>query len=168
MTRTDHVVTPARRSVGTLLLLIAVPEIVGGLEAKLFPTGDSAWFRHLKKPSYEPPSWLFGIVWPVLYLLMGIASYRFWQCLPNSPVARRAWRWYWVQFIIQAAWTPVFFGRHAIGRALVVIIALWLVLLPFLRRAREFDRKVMWLLVPYFVWVTFAVTLNYGFWVLND
>jgi benzodiazapine receptor len=99
---------------------------------------------------------------------MGIVSYRFWQSLPNSPVAHRAWRWYWVQFVIQAAWTPVFFGLHAIGPALAVIIALWLVLLPFLRRAHEFDRKVMWLLVPYLAWVTFAITLNYGLWVLND
>jgi tryptophan-rich sensory protein len=79
------------------------------------------WYAALNKPEWNPPSWIFGPVWTLLYLLMAVAAWRVWR--------RDGWRWplrfYFVQLALNAAWTPVFFGAHRIGLALVVIAALW-------------------------------------------
>ena len=124
--------------------------------------GSDAWYQALTKPPGTPPPWVFGPVWTVLYLLMGVALGRL--------ISRKVWHAVWVfliQFTLNLIWTPVFFGAHRVDAALAVIGALWFGLVSTILLARTFDRTSAGLLLPYFVWVSYATYLNAGFLWLN-
>jgi tryptophan-rich sensory protein len=124
--------------------------------------GSDSWYRELVKPPGTPPSWVFGPVWSVLYLMMGTALGRL--------IYRRAWPavgTFGFQMILNLAWTPVFFGAHRIGAALFVIVSMWLGVWMTILLARKSDPLSAGLLVPYLVWVSYATYLNVGFFWLN-
>lgn len=124
--------------------------------------GDGSWYRALEKTPGTPPSWVFGPVWSVLYVMMGVAAGRL--------IYRRAWpavRLFGLQFILNLAWTPVFFGAQQVALALAVIFALWLALLGTILAAHKRDRLSAWLLLPYLAWVSYASYLNVGIFLLN-
>ncbi|MEO5914325.1 MAG: TspO/MBR family protein [Luteolibacter sp.] len=124
--------------------------------------GSDTWYQELAKPPGTPPPWVFGPVWSVLYLLMGMALGRL--------VFLKAWTAVWVfamQFTLNLIWTPVFFGVHRIDVALLVIAALWFGLVSTIQLARKSDIVAAWMLVPYWLWVSYAAYLNAGFFWLN-
>lgn len=124
--------------------------------------GDNSWYQVLEKPPGTPPPWVFGPVWSVLYVMMGVAAGRL--------VFRRAWPavgLFGLQFALNLAWTPVFFGAREVGLALAVILALWVSLLATILLARKRDRVSAWLLVSYLAWVSYATYLNAGIFWLN-
>lgn len=125
-------------------------------------SGGGAWYAALQKPPGTPPSWLFGPVWSVLYLLMGIALGRLIHRREGSTVIL-----FTIQFLLNLAWTPVFFGAHAIGWALVIILAMWLFLALTIWSAEKVDRVSPWLLVPYLLWTMYATYLNAAIGWLN-
>ncbi len=126
-------------------------------------TPPGAWYQTLQKPEWNPPSWIFGPVWTLLYLGMAIAAWLVWRNGARSG----ALRWYLIQLALNAAWTPVFFGAHQIGAALLVILCLWLSILLTLRAFWQISRPAGLLLVPYLAWVSFATALNVTLWRLN-
>lgn len=129
-----------------------------------FGTGmPGAWYASLSKPSWNPPSWLFGPAWTFLYMLMAVAAWLVWKRAGFS----RPLVLYFVQLALNAAWTPLFFGAHAIGWALIEIVALWIAILATLLSFRRVDTTAGWLLGPYLAWVTFATFLNFSLWQLN-
>ncbi len=121
------------------------------------------WYAALSKPTWNPPAWIFGPVWTLLYLMMAIAAWLIWK--------REGWRrplWlYVVQLLLNAAWTPIFFGAHQLGWALLEIMVLWIAVLLTLLNFRCVSRTAAWLFVPYLAWVTFAAFLNFTLWRLN-
>lgn len=125
------------------------------------PPGD--WYASLAKPEWNPPAWIFGPVWTLLYLLMAVAAWMVWK--------RAGWRrplWlYLMQLALNAAWTPVFFGAHQIGWALVEIIALWTAILMTMLAFLRVNKAAGWMMAPYLAWVTFAAFLNFTLWRLN-
>lgn len=122
-----------------------------------------AWYAALNKPSWNPPSWLFGPAWTLLYTLMAIAAWLVWKRVGLSkPLVL-----YFVQLALNAAWTPLFFGAHAMGWALVEIVALWIAILATLLSFRRVNTTAGWLFAPYLAWVTFATCLNFTLWRLN-
>lgn len=124
--------------------------------------GDDSWYRAIVKPPGTPPGWVFGPVWSILYLMMGIALGRL--------IVRRAWPAVWVfamQMVLNLVWTPVFFGLHQIAVALAVIGALWFGVLATILFSRKVDGISAWLLTPYLIWVTYASYLNAGLLWLN-
>jgi|UniRef100_UPI003782F5D3 benzodiazapine receptor len=122
-----------------------------------------AWYAALNKPSWNPPAWLFGPAWTLLYTLMAIAAWMVWKRVGfGKPL-----KLYFVQLALNAAWTPIFFGAHQLGWALVEIVALWVAILMTLLSFRRVNTTAGWLFVPYLVWVTFAMTLNFTLWKLN-
>lgn len=130
-----------------------------------FFTADAVrqWYPTLLKPAWNPPAWLFGPVWTTLYVMMAVAAYRIGQRARRGlPLAL-----FLLQLAFNAAWSPVFFGAHRIGAALVVLAALWLTLAAttfvFFRR----DKFAGALLVPYLAWCSFAGALNFTLWRLN-
>jgi translocator protein len=125
------------------------------------PPGD--WYAALNKPSFNPPDWIFGPVWTVLYVMIGVAGWRIWKVAPKSA----AMLWWFAQMALNAAWSPTFFGLRQMGLALVVILALWLVIGATIRAAWPLDRPAALLLVPYLAWVSFATVLNAALWKLN-
>lgn len=143
--------------VGLILVTFCAP-----LAGMFSPPVD--WYVSINKPAWNPPSWIFGPVWTALYLMMAAAACLVWR--------RDGWRrplWlYLVQLLLNAAWTPVFFGAREIGWALVVILVLWAAILVTLLAFRQVSRAAGWMLVPYLAWVSFATVLNLTLWRMNS
>jgi translocator protein len=140
-----------------LLLVLGGGLAIGGL------TTPGPWFAALAKPSFNPPAWLFGPVWTVLYVLIAIAGWRVWQ-RDRSGWPMKFWG---AQLALNFLWSPVYFGAHQIGLAFVVIILMLAAIVAFIATAWRQDRVAAWLFVPYAAWVAFASVLNGAIWVLN-
>lgn len=123
-----------------------------------------AWYEGLNKPAWHPPNWLFGPVWSVLYLLMGISAWRVW--LKGDGVGG-ALLLFLVQLAFNALWTPLFFGMHRPDLALVCIVVLLVLIVATRRAFRQYDGLAAWLLIPYLLWVAFATALNAVLWRMN-
>ncbi|MGY6587354.1 MAG: TspO/MBR family protein [Wenzhouxiangella sp.] len=127
-----------------------------------FPPGE--WYASLERPFFAPPNWLFGPVWTVLYILIAIAGWLLWQ---RQGLWSVAMRWWWAQMLLNALWTPLFFGWNLLGLALVEMALLWLAIAMTIRFGYRVRPLAAWLLAPYLAWVSFAWVLNAGFWWLN-
>lgn len=121
------------------------------------------WYEGLAKPWFNPPAWVFGPAWSILYVLIAIAGWRIWM-LPSKGAAMLFW---WLQLAFNFIWTPVFFVAHQLGLALVVVGVMLVLILAFIASAWNRDRLAALLFVPYALWVTFATTLNAAIWWLN-
>ena len=125
-----------------------------------------SWYAQLQKPSWNPPNWIFGPVWTLLYTLMAIAAWWVWR-----QGGFRAQRWplclFLAQLLFNALWTPLFFGLHRPGLAFVDMVLLWLALLGAVIQFWKVRPLAGALLVPYLAWVTFAGVLNFTLWQLN-
>lgn len=128
----------------------------------VFAKPDS-WYADLTKPEWNPPSWIFGPVWTLLYLMMAVAAWLVWKRVGWH----RALVFYFIQLLLNAAWTPIFFGAHELGWALVVIILMWFAILLTIRTFFQISKPAGWMLAPYLAWVTFATFLNFTLWRMN-
>ena len=146
--------------IGSLIVFLVVPQLVGILGALGTGTGMTPWYAELNKPSFQPPSWVFGPVWTLLYLSMGYAAWRVYQHWPRDAARRTALTWFGAQLVLNAAWSPIFFGAHAITLALGVIVLLWIAVLGTILTFRKVDALASYLLWPYLAWVSFATVLN--------
>lgn len=122
-----------------------------------------AWYAALQTPSWNPPPWLFVPAWTLLYTLMAIAAWLVWKRVGFS----RPLVLYFVQLALNAAWTPIFFGAHQLGFALIEIVVMWIAILLTLLSFRRVNTTAGWLFVPYLAWVSFATVLNFTLWRLN-
>ena len=125
-------------------------------------SGGGDWYQDLQKPPGKPPAWLFGPVWTVLYLLMGVAAGRLIHRRASGAVTL-----FVIQFLLNLAWTPVFFGAHAIGWALVILFGIWGFLAFTIRSADKADHLSAVLLLPYLLWIMYATYLNAAIGWLN-
>jgi tryptophan-rich sensory protein len=146
---------------GSLLLFILL--VVAGGTFIGMTTQPGPWYEALQKPWFNPPNWIFGPVWTVLYIMIGIAGWRIWRAGDNGA-AMTAW---WVQLVLNFAWSPAFFAMQNILLALVVVSAMWLAIVTFMVLAARTDRTAVWLFVPYLAWVSFAAVLNASIYALN-
>lgn len=142
------------------LLLVTAVAVFG---SRFMP---GAWYAALAKPSWTPPGWVFGPVWTTLYLLMAWAAWLVWR-RGGEAGGRPALACYGVQLVLNALWSWIFFGRHAIGAALADLALLWLAILATLLLFWRVRRLAGLLLVPYLAWVTMAGFLNHAVWRLN-
>lgn len=128
--------------------------------------GPGGWYDTLKKPSWNPPGWLFGPVWSALYTMMGVAAWQVWR---QGGWARqsRPLGIFLVQLALNALWTPLFFGWHLPGVAFAEIVLLWLAIAATMVAFRPVSRPALLLLAPYLAWVSFAAVLNFTLWRLN-
>lgn len=148
-----------------LLISLAIPLAVGGLSALL--SGSMSGYRALNQPPLSPPGWLFPVVWTILYLLMGYASYRVWTSDKDPQKVRRALILYAVQLFLNFLWSILFFGFEWRLAAFFLLIALWVLILLTIRAFSSVDEIAGDLLIPYILWVTFAGYLNLGIVLLN-
>lgn len=125
------------------------------------------WYQTLEPPPGTPPNWVFGPVWTLLYAAIGTALALVWHRVPKSKPKRHALTLFGVQFALNLAWSPVFFGLHRIDVALAVIATLLAAVLMTIRRFLPLDRLAAGLLAPYALWVGYATYLNAGFLMLN-
>lgn len=138
---------------------VAVAALVGGLGV----AGTAEEYRSLDQPPWAPPSWLFGPVWTVLYAMIAVAGWLVWR--------RAGWTHaltaYAVQLVLNAIWTPIFFGAGQYGLALADIVVLWVMIGVTVLLFRPISRPAMYLLLPYWAWVSFATALNAAIWHAN-
>jgi len=151
--------------IGILWVLGVV--LLGGLGGVLVGGSGGGWYESLRRPVGTPPDWVFGPVWTVLYVMMGISLALLWARGGPARERRVALLWFAVQLALNLAWTPIFFGAQMLGWALVVIVCLWGAIGAAVWAARGVDRVASWLLVPYWIWVSYATYLNAGFWLLD-
>ncbi len=149
-----------------LTISIAIAQAAGLIGSLFTITSIPTWFAALDKPWFSPPNWIFGPVWTLLYTLMGIAAFLIYR-QRKHPQAKQAMVAYSVQLTLNAAWSIIFFGSHAIGLALVEIIAMWAAIVWTIALFARVDRRAAWILVPYLAWVSFATMLNAALWRLN-
>lgn len=147
-----------------LALSIAVPLGLGSLSGyAMRGETQSQWYTTLKKPSWQPPAWLFGPVWTTLYIMMGVAFWRVWRAgAPTLPVTLYA-----VQLALNVAWTFLFFKKRNLTLALVDIVTLVAVLVATTAAFYNTDRTAGLLLLPYLAWTTFATALSARIYTLN-
>jgi len=124
------------------------------------------WYAEIAKPSWTPPNWLFGPVWTILFSLMATAAWIVW-CKHGMKNARNAFAWFGIQLILNSLWSILFFGWNNPGAAAVEILFLWLAILLTLVTFSKKSKTASLLLVPYFVWVSFAMVLNITIWQMN-
>jgi len=129
-----------------------------------FPPGS--WYAGLEKSALTPPGWVFPVAWSLLYLTIGIALYCF--LVGARPRERRfPLAVFAVQLVLNAAWSWIFFGRHAIGAALFEIVVLWVAIVGTIIAFAKHSAGAAKLLVPYLAWVSFATYLNFAIWRMN-
>ncbi|PSP56652.1 TspO protein [Halobacteriales archaeon QS_1_67_19] len=149
-----------------LLGSVVLCQLAGVVPAILTAEDVATWYPTLAQPSFTPPDWVFGPVWTVLYLLMGVSLYLVYRS-DGGQTRRLALAAFGVQLVFNASWTLVFFGAHAIFGGLVVILALLGAILATVGLFVRIDRRAAALLVPYLLWVGYATALTYAFWQLN-
>lgn len=148
--------------IGWIALCFAVGAVSSLFSAPEIPT----WYAGLAKPLLTPPNAVFAPVWIVLYALMAVAAWLVWRTRPSS-CRRNGLRLFWVQLWFNLLWSWIFFSRHQIGTALIDLVVLWIAIALTISNFRKVSHTAAWLMVPYLVWVAFAIYLNFGFWRLN-
>ncbi|HTY13364.1 MAG TPA: TspO/MBR family protein [Candidatus Omnitrophota bacterium] len=127
----------------------------------------SVWYAFLVKPPLNPPNWIFGPVWTLLYFLMAVAAWLVWRKGLADPNVRDALSIFIVQLVLNVLWSFSFFGVRMPIFGFLVIIGLWVAILATVLRFFKIDRTAGWLMVPYLLWVSFASYLNLGVALLN-
>lgn len=157
-----------KNAIISLTVALLVPVSVGLLGSIATGESVSTWYQTLKKPAWNPPSWVFGPVWTLLYALMGAASWLIWRKrVEEKKEVRTALTWYGVQLGLNGLWSFIFFGARRPDLALIEIVVLWFAILITVVKFSRLDRLAMALLIPYHLWVTFATALNATIWWLN-
>jgi benzodiazapine receptor len=153
--------------IGRLICSISVCLLTGFLGSLATRNSIATWYAQLSRPSFTPPDWTFGVVWPALYVIMGISAFLIWNKGLERSKVKVALGIFAVQLILNGLWTPIFFGLHLIGLALVEIVMLWGAILLTILAFWRVSKTAALLLVPYILWVSFAVLLNASLFLLN-
>lgn len=150
-------------------IAVAAPQIVGVVGALAGPAASGGWYRRLAKPAWRPPDAVFGPVWTLLYLLMGLASFLVWKEAggPYRDLVPWALALYAVQLVLNLAWSWLFFRLRSPLAGLLDLGALTAVLVATVGAFFRVSRAAGWLLVPYLLWVLFALALNASIWRRN-
>ena len=154
------------KNTGIFIIAIIIPQLAGALGAFFTMQSVDGWYLTLVKPGWNPPAWVFGPVWTLLYTMMGIASFLIWKKRGTIRVSK-ALAFYGVQLIFNILWSMLFFGSKNIGLALIEIIVLWVLIFITLKEFYKINKNAALLLIPYLLWVTFASFLNFNLWLLN-
>ena len=149
-----------------LLLAIAICMTVAGAGGLFTADSVAQWYTTLHKPAWTPPSWLFGPVWTILYLMMAIAAWLVWR-RREVEKAKGALGLFILQLALNAAWSPLFFGLKNPLVGLLDIVLLWAAILATLIHFRKISTAAGALLIPYWLWVSYATALNGAIWWMN-
>ncbi len=150
-----------------LILSLLICQLAGFIGSLFTTPSISEWYNYLEKPSFTPPNWIFSPVWISLFVLMGISLYMVWNKGWKEPLQKRALFFFGTQFVLNILWSIIFFGLRTPFFALLEIILLWISILGTIITFSRVSKKAALLLVPYFLWVSFAAFLNYSLWTLN-
>ena len=151
----------------TLVVFVLICQAAGGIGGLFTATSVGTWYAALRKPPYNPPGWIFGPVWTVLYALMGVAAWLVVRRGWDSVAVKAALAAFVAQLVLNMLWSAVFFGMRSPGIAFIELLGLWVAILVTIRLFWRVSPTAGALLVPYVLWVSFAAVLNYSIWRLN-
>ena len=150
-----------------LIVSIVVCQLAGVIGGLFTSRSVSTWYPTLKKPSFNPPDWVFGPVWISLYFLMGVSAYLVWRKGLAQDGAKVALTVFLAQLVLNSAWSVAFFGLRSPLSGVVVIAFLWIAIVATMILFSRVSTPAVILLIPYVVWVSFAAVLNTSIYLLN-
>ena len=150
-----------------LIFSLVLPLAIGGISGYLVRNEmNDEWFNTLAKPSFNPPSFLFGLVWTALYILMGVSMVLIWNTF-KTELRQKALAVFGVQLFFNFWWSILFFSFHTIYLSVVDILLMWFLIIYMIILFKKIKPVAAYLQIPYLVWVTFATVLNISIWYLN-
>jgi tryptophan-rich sensory protein len=150
-----------------LIASVLLCQLAGAAGSVFTVSSLTDWYSLLEKPVFNPPSWVFFPVWTLLYTLMGISLYIVWEKGLHDREVKIGLLIFGIQLILNVLWSFLFFGLRSPYYGFVGIIFLWLAILLTIVQFRNISKTASYLLIPYILWVSFAVLLNYNLWTLN-
>lgn len=150
-----------------LLASVITCQLAGIIGAVFTISAIPLWYNTLIKPSFNPPAWIFGPVWTILYTMMGVALFIIWTTKSKQKEKPAAILIFFLQLSLNTLWSPIFFGAQSPFMGLIIIILLWITILMTIIKFFKVSKVAGGLLVPYFLWVSFATILNFSIWQLN-
>ena len=155
------------KQTGIILAFILGTELAGIIGSIFTVDSIPTWYVTLVTPAWNPPSWIFGPVWTILFALMGIAAYLVWRKRTHNKGTRSSLVFYGIQLIFNTLWSIIFFGLKNPGLAFADIIILLLMIVVTTVKFWKIDRYAGILFLPYLLWVSFATVLNFAIWQMN-
>ncbi|MCX6813595.1 MAG: tryptophan-rich sensory protein [Candidatus Azambacteria bacterium] len=146
---------------------ILLPLLAGAVGSFFTMPAVNSWYKEIAKPPFNPPNWIFGPVWTLLYILMGIALYLVWQSGVGAKKKKIAVSVFTAQLALNILWSVIFFGLKNFNFSFVELVALWGLILINLVLFSKIKKIAGWLLLPYLFWASFAAVLNFFIWQLN-
>ncbi len=154
-------------NIAGLIFWLGICYLTAWIGAQVSPgIGPSEWYESINKPGWNPPAWLFGPVWTILYTLMGIAAWIVWKNY-RWPGANIALVLFLIQLALNGAWSWIFFGAQSPGWALIEILFLLAAIVITTKLFWQKSNLAGWMMVPYILWVSFAAVLNGAIWWMN-
>jgi len=150
-----------------IIVSLFAPFAAGIIGASVTTRSLFTWYASLVKPFFSPPDRAFGIVWPILYILMGVSLYLIWTRGWDKKQVKPAVKLFFVHLVFNALWSILFFGLKAPFLAFLEILVLLALIIGVMIKFYKIDRGAAYLLVPYLLWVIFATFLNFSVWYLN-
>jgi len=146
-----------------LIIALLLPQLAGFIGSLFTTPKISSWYSLIIKPSFNPPNWIFGPVWTLLFILMGIALYLVWIKKDN----KLAITFFGIQLGLNTLWSILFFGLQSPLLALIEIFVLEIFILLTIKEFYKVSKKAAYFLLPYILWVSFAMILNFAIVILN-
>lgn len=143
------------------LIIAFVPASIGAF------FGPGEWYANILKPSFNPPDWIFAPVWTTLYFLMAVSFWLVWKAAPNDTEFAFPRNLFFIQLILNAIWSPLFFGLQNPGLALIDLVFLWCFIIAMIYSFSRLSKLAAFLQAPYLLWVSFAGLLNFTIWQIN-
>jgi len=150
-----------------LIIALLVCQLAGFIGSFFTCPALSTWYAELNKPRFTPPDWLFAPVWIGLYILMGVAAFLVWRRGLHHQVVKRALVFFGVQLVLNVLWSFLFFGLRSPLAGLIGISILGIAIILTVQSFLQASRTAGLLLIPYFLWVSFATGLNLSIWWMN-
>ena len=154
------------KSLFKLIGCIVLTMSIGGLSGYATLDGVTGWYTTLHKPAFNPPNYLFGPVWSLLYLLMGVSLFLILKA-ERSPARSKAIAAFTIQLVLNFFWSIIFFRFHAVGMALAEIVLMWVAILWMIVTFYRVNKIASLIQIPYIAWVSFATILNAAIFYLN-
>jgi translocator protein len=169
MQNTTHPLIPAksRRSLIFLAIAFFIVFTVSFAGSVVTRPAILGWYADLVKPSFNPPNWIFPVVWPILFTLMMIGFWRILRQVDAGKPRGHAIFAFLIQLVFNLGWSVAFFGAKSLFAGLVVAVGLILTVAAMVITFRKIDPLAAWLQLPYLAWVTFAMVLTAAIWRLN-
>jgi|TARA_B110001452_G_scaffold265433_1_gene270067 tryptophan-rich sensory protein len=143
-----------------ILLITFLASAIGGFTTSSF---KEPWYSDIILPSFNPPSWVFAPVWTILYIMMSVAIWKIWVSSFDTKILKL----YFVHLIFNGSWSIIFFGFHQIGLALINLIIILTLIFLLMKKYLSRDKISFYLMIPYFMWTSFALLLNSSIFLLN-